>query len=75
VGGYFQGIKELISGGLYFHSLHKRYRHPDSTFPELRDINHRKVETLDLLLVSEYGTLKIMVDSNQLPRQANSLAI
>ncbi|KAG0557174.1 hypothetical protein KC19_11G107800 [Ceratodon purpureus] len=36
---YVQGMKEFMSGTLYFHSLSKRYRLRESPFPELRDVN------------------------------------
>ena len=36
---YVQGLKEFMSGILYFHSSSKRYRHPQAVFPELRDLN------------------------------------
>ena len=36
---YVEGLKELMSGALYWHSLQKRYRHPKAPFPELRDVN------------------------------------
>lgn len=36
---YVQGLKEAMSGKLYWYSLQKRYRHPTAPFPELRDCN------------------------------------
>jgi len=33
---HLQNIKVLIAGNLYFNSVHRRYRHSDSFFPELR---------------------------------------
>ncbi|KAG0597868.1 hypothetical protein M758_12G026700 [Ceratodon purpureus] len=35
---HLQGLKELIAGQLYYSTVQKRYRHPDSFFPELRDV-------------------------------------
>ncbi|KAG0585072.1 hypothetical protein KC19_3G255600 [Ceratodon purpureus] len=36
---YVEGLKELMSGDLYWHSMNKRYRHSEAPFPELRDVN------------------------------------
>ena len=36
---YVEGLKELMSGNLYFYTLAKRYRHPKAVFPELRDLD------------------------------------
>jgi hypothetical protein len=36
---YAEGLKELMSGNLYYHATNKRYRDPKAPFPELRDVN------------------------------------
>lgn len=33
-------LKNLLSGDLYWHSLQKRYQHPEAPFPELRGGNN-----------------------------------
>ena len=37
---YVEGLKELMSGALFWHSLQKRYRHRKAPFPELRDVSN-----------------------------------
>jgi hypothetical protein len=37
---YVEGLKELMSGALYWHSLQKRYWHRKAPFPELRDVGN-----------------------------------
>jgi len=36
---HLQDIKSLIAGNVYFHIMDPRYWHPDSPFPELRDMS------------------------------------
>ncbi|KAG0581497.1 hypothetical protein KC19_4G256900 [Ceratodon purpureus] len=36
---YVEGLKEVLSGNLYWHSMNKRYRHSEAPFLELRDVN------------------------------------
>ena len=36
---YLGGTKECMTGTLYWHSMVKRYRHPQAPFAELRDVN------------------------------------
>lgn len=36
---YMEDIKALITGNIYYSFIDKRYRHLNSTFPELRDIS------------------------------------
>lgn len=35
---YIDGVKEYMTGCIYWNSLHKRYRRADAVFPELRII-------------------------------------
>ena len=35
---HLQNIKELLAGNIYYSASTKRYRQPDSVFPELRDV-------------------------------------
>jgi hypothetical protein len=36
---YLGGTKQSMTGALYWHSMVKRYRHPQAPFAELRDVN------------------------------------
>jgi len=35
---HLEDLKALMAGNIYYSFIDKRYRHPDSTFPELRDM-------------------------------------
>jgi hypothetical protein len=37
---YVDGVKSLMAGNFHWHTVDKRYRHPDSVFPELRRITN-----------------------------------
>jgi hypothetical protein len=49
---YAEGLKELMSGYLYWHAMNKRYRDPKAPFPELRDVNvpfNTKADTVKII--------------------------
>ncbi|KAG0623975.1 hypothetical protein M758_3G214500 [Ceratodon purpureus] len=45
VRSYIDGVKGVMTGNIYFHSVDNRYRHPNSVFPELREIITNAHET------------------------------
>ena len=50
VDGYLDGVKEYMTGCIYWNSLHKRYRRADAVFPELRiimDVHRELQEEID----------------------------
>lgn len=45
---YVEGVKDIMSGNMYWMSLHKRYRHPDSVFPELRAVTNAHAQLQEI---------------------------